>query len=151
MTRHLNDIDFMMMDLHRPPANDEVEADPSAYVDKTIGAGEDVVSEDESVDSAPAKRCEVCFGPMPCEAHANVAQWDGITSNSLDPATVLAGAHNADLESVVIVGMQKDGREYFASSDADAGISIYYLQRGIHKLNRIVDGEEVERVRQDPA
>jgi hypothetical protein len=101
------------------------------------------------VDDVP--RCEVCFAEMPCEAHVNVEQWDGVTSNSIDPVAILAGAHNAGLESVVVVGMRKDGTEYFASSEADAAESMFYLQRGIYKLNRIVDGDEIEQVRKDPA
>lgn len=131
--------DFMMMDLHRPPANDEVEADPQAFVDKTIGAGEDDVGEDESVDSAPAPRCWRCFGPMPCPEHANVEQLDVITSHPIDPTAVIAGAHNADLEVVVVVGLTKEGEEYFASSHTDAAECIYHLQRAIHKMNKIVD------------
>ncbi len=88
---------------------------------------------------------------MPCEAHANIEQWDGVTTLSIDPTTIIASAHNADLECVVVVGMKKDGTEYFASSHADAAESMFYLQRGIYKLNKIIDGEEVERVRKDPA
>lgn len=101
------------------------------------------------VDDTP--RCEICFATMPCTEHANVEQWDGVTSNSIDPVSILAGAHNAGLESVVVVGMKKDGSEYFASSEADAAESMFYLQRGIYKLNKIIDGEEVEHARQDPA
>jgi len=103
----------------------------------------------ELVDDKP--RCEICFAIMPCADHTNVEQWDGVTSNSISPTTILAGAHNADLEIVCIVGMKKDGTEYFASSHADAAESMFYLQRGIYKLNKVVDGEEVERARQDPS
>ena len=142
---------MMMMDVHEPFSTDDIEKiNPQAAMDKTVEPVEDQVRDDASVDSTGA-RCEVCFGPMPCAAHANVEQWDGVTSLSISPATILVGTHNADLECVVVVGMTKDGAEYFASSHSDAAESIFYLQRGIHKLNRIIDGEEVERVRKDPA
>lgn len=78
---------------------------------------------------------------MPCKEHENVEVLDTTTSLDISPTTVLAWAHEADLEGVVIVGFDKNGREYFASSIADAAPSIYYLQRGIHKLNKVVDGE----------
>lgn len=89
----------------------------------------------------PNKRCDICFGSMPCEKHANVEVLGVTTSLDISPITVLAGAHDAGLVEVVVVGMREDGREYFASSISDAAPAVYYLQRGIHKLNKIVDGE----------
>lgn len=86
-------------------------------------------------------RCERCFGPMPCEAHDNVHTLGVVTSHSISPTTVLAAAHNSDLEYVVVLGMTKDGDEYFASSVSDAAESMYACQRGIYKLNKIVDGD----------
>jgi hypothetical protein len=137
MTTKLSDIDFMMMDLHRPLTNAEVEAiNPQALVDHT--AGQDTGSEEEGV----GERCHACFGAMPCAAHANVEPLNIITSNDVDPVRILAGAHNRGLEIVVVVGMTKDGNEYFASSAADAAESSWLLQRGIHKLNKIVDGDD---------
>lgn len=91
--------------------------------------------------SDPCKRCEICFGPMPCSEHGNVHTLGVVTTEDISPTAVLAAAHNTDLEYVVIVGMTKEGDEYFASSVADAAESIYTLQRGIWKLNKIVDGE----------
>ena len=41
----------------------------------------------------------------------------------------------------MIVGMKADGGEFFASSVADAAPAMYHLQRGIYKLNKIVEGE----------
>lgn len=55
-----------------------------------------------------------------------------------DPAErVLNG--EAGLDQVVIVGYDKDGREYFASSVADGGQVIYRLQRGIWNMNTHMD------------
>jgi len=86
-------------------------------------------------------RCPICFELVPCEKHANVEHLNVVTSLTLDPTAVIAGAHNAGLKHVVVVGEYPDGREYFASNIAGAAGAIYYLQRGIHKLNKIVDGE----------
>jgi len=138
-TPKLSAKDFMAMDVHEPLSTEEInEINPQAAVDKTIGAEQDEVSDDASVDRTPA-RCWVCFKPMPCEEHANIEQLGGVTSHDIDPTYLIAAAHNADLETVVIVGMRKDGKEYFAASCADAAEGMYHLQRGIYKLNRIVD------------
>lgn len=97
-------------------------------------------------------RCEHCFGPMPCEAHANVEHLGLITSLDISATSVLAGAYNSRLRDVVIVGLKEDGTEYFASNVSDAAPSMYYLQRGIYKLNKVVDGEyEDENVGPGPS
>jgi hypothetical protein len=89
---------------------------------------------------------------MPCSEHPNVEPLNVVTTHNISATTVLAGAHNADLKEVVIVGMRHDGTEYFASNVSDAAPSMYHLQRGIYKLNRVVDGEyEGESVGPNPA
>ena len=144
-TPRLNAVDFMMMDVHEPLTPEEINAiHPQAAVDKSAGAVEDSVGDGEGVGGPPA-RCDVCFAPMPCADHSNVEILDAVTSLDISPVAVLAGARNANLEFVVIVGMNKDGSEYFASSVSDAAAGIYYLQRGIHKLNKIVDSGEIAR------
>ncbi len=137
----LNAKDFMMLDVHEPLTPKEINAiNPQAAVDKSAGAVEDDVGDGEGVGS-PSTRCDVCFAPMPCADHANVAQFDVVTSLDIDPVAVLAGAHNKGLAEVVIVGFTEDGQEYFASSISDAGQSMYHLQRGIYRLNKIMDQE----------
>lgn len=140
--------DFMKMDVHRPPTDDEI--DTTQAVDKTIGAGEEELRDAESVDS-PAARCPTCFGPMPCAAHANVEHLSIVTSHDIAPTTLLAAAHNADIEHVVIIGMTRSGKEYFASSVSDAAQAMYYAQRAIHKLNKMVDGESIDDDPEDAA
>lgn len=78
---------------------------------------------------------------MPCAEHANIEHVGQVTSHDISPTLVLAKAHDAGLKEVVIVGMLADGSEYFASSVSDAAPSMYYLQRGIYKLNKVVDGD----------
>lgn len=148
MTTRLTDLDFMMMDVHRPMTDDEIaKINPQALVDKSAGAIKIVDGHDESMgaphscESKTGSRCDICFAPMPCEPHANVEHLDAVTSLDIDPIAVLAGAYDAGLTEIVVVGMKKDGGEYFASSIADAAPAVYHLQRGIYKLNKIVDGE----------
>jgi len=64
-----------------------------------------------------------------------------ITSLDLDPDRVLERA-KGNLARVIIVGMDKDGNEYFASSCADGGVGVWDLERAKLKLLRIVDGDD---------
>jgi hypothetical protein len=72
----------------------------------------------------------------------NIVELGCITRLDLPPEKILRRAIDADLESVVIVGYDRDGREYFASSIADGAQIIYHLQRGIWSLNKITDQDE---------
>lgn len=134
-TTKLNSIDFMMMDVHRELDAETV--DQQTMVDKT----EHVTVEDEVEVEKPDERCEFCFGPKPCADHDKVEYLDQVTTHDISTTNVLANAHNAGLKEVVVVGMKEDGTEYFASSVSDGGTSMYHLQRGIYKLNKIIDGE----------
>lgn len=69
----------------------------------------------------------------------NVVPLSIVTLNDVDIVSILRDAFDADLEEVVIVGMKKDGSEYFAASCADAAPSIYHLMRAVHKLNCVID------------
>ena len=141
--KKLSDLDFMMMDIHRPMLDEEIKAiNPQAVMDKSAGPVADEHSASASVGASHApKRCDHCFGPMPCEQHANVEHLAIVTSLDVSPTHILAKAHDAGLTEVVIVGMKEDGSEYFASSISDAAPTMYHLQRGIYKLHKIVDGD----------
>lgn len=148
-TKNLNAIDFMMMDVHREL--DEENFHPETLLDKSARPQQEEHSEEEGVGVSHA-RCEFCFEPFPCSKHPNVETLKVVTKLDIDPLSVIAGAHGADLDEVVIVGRRKDGSEYFASSVSDAAPSMYHLQRGIYKLNRIMDGEyEDENVGPPPS
>lgn len=145
-TTKLDADDFMMMDVHRPLTDEEIaQINPQALVDKSLGVeredGEGAGVGEPHAEEPHQYRCEHCFGPLPCAEHANVEHLNNVTALDISPTAVLAGAHNSDLEYVIVVGMTKEGHEYFASSVADAAESVYTLQRGIWKLNKIVDGE----------
>lgn len=143
-TRKLTDIDFMMMDIHRHLTGEEVaEIHPQASVDRSIKH-----VHEEAVDAPPGPRCEFCFGPLPCAQHPNVEVGDFATSADISARRILAAAYNRDLEVVVVVGVTKDGKEYLACSASDIAESIYQLNRGIFRLNMVVEsikeGDDVE-------
>ena len=68
----------------------------------------------------------------------NVLPFGGITRLDIDPDRVLTSAVG-NLECVVIVGLGKDGEEYFASSMADGADALWYLERCKKKLLEIGD------------
>lgn len=141
--KQLTGKDFAAAGVVRPVTKTDIRlVCPQAELDKTVAD-----------ETPPDKRCEFCFGPIPCKDHGGVLPLNIVTSRDVDPIGVIAGAYNAGLEEVVIVGRTKDGREYFASSIADAAPAVYYLQRGIHRLNKIIDEGQDEdgNVRPDPA
>lgn len=72
---------------------------------------------------------------------AEIIVWQGITKLDLPAERLLQGAIDMGMEGVVIVGYDKDGNEYFASSWADSAQAAWHLQRGIYKLNQINDAE----------
>lgn len=147
-TRKLTAIDFMMMDVHREL--DEENFHPETLLDKSARPQQEEHSDDPGVgvshEEVPAQRCYVCFGPYPCAQHHNVEELTVVTKLDVSPTSMLAKAHEANLKEVVIVGILQDGREYFASSVADGAPAMYHLQRGIYKLNQIVDGDHGEEV-----
>jgi len=59
---------------------------------------------------------------------AKIILFTGITSLDLPPDRVLEQAIG-QLEGVVIMGFDKDGGEYFASSYADGGTVIWLAER----------------------
>tara|TARA_R110002167_G_scaffold42512_10_gene129145 strand:+ start:325 stop:543 length:219 start_codon:yes stop_codon:yes gene_type:complete len=63
-----------------------------------------------------------------------------VTSLDCDPERVLSAAQGK-LESVVIMGWDKDGDEYFASSIADGGTCVWLAERLKKKLLEAADYE----------
>ena len=52
---------------------------------------------------------------------------------------VLEGALAADLDAVVVLGYDKNGDEYFASSNADGGDVVWLMERMKLKLLQVTD------------
>jgi hypothetical protein len=77
---------------------------------------------------------------------AEVLPFTGITKLDLDPLQILEAAKAAGLAEVVIVGVDAEGAEYFASSMADAGAAGWHLDRAkwnlMRQVDRMVEGEE---------
>ena len=61
------------------------------------------------------------------------------TTVSLPPDRLLKEAMESGLTQVVILGFDKDGGWYFASSEADSGTTIYHCSKAIYKMHQIED------------
>lgn len=72
---------------------------------------------------------------------ADIIRLDVVTKLDLPPERVLADACAADLESVVIIGFDKAGEEYFTSSIADGADVVWLLERAKLRLLRYADGD----------
>lgn len=70
----------------------------------------------------------------------DVVQFNGVTRLDIDPDPVLESAVGK-LEWVVIIGVDSDGYEYFASSKADGAEVNWALDRAKYKLQQITDDE----------
>ena len=70
---------------------------------------------------------------------AKVIPFTGITKLDLDPDVVLDHA-KGNLEGFVIVGYDKDGNEYFASTYADGGTAMWLLERCKKALLEVTNG-----------
>lgn len=58
----------------------------------------------------------------------------GATRLDIPPERVLSGALGAGMSKVVVVGYDKDGNEYLASSVADGAEIVWLLERAKYKL-----------------
>ncbi|RPJ29884.1 MAG: hypothetical protein EHM17_16135 [Verrucomicrobiaceae bacterium] len=68
----------------------------------------------------------------------NVVRFTGITKLDMPADHVLESALGK-LEGVVILGYDKDGQEYFASSYADGGDMLWLLERAKKALLEVAD------------
>ncbi len=73
---------------------------------------------------------------------AKVIPFNGITKLDLDPDTILEN-NKGKLEGVVIMGWDKNGNEYFASSYADGGTVLWLVERMKKALLEIADEQPV--------
>lgn len=68
-----------------------------------------------------------------------VVNFTGITKLDL-PADRMLEAATGQLEGVVILGYDKEGKEYFASSYADGGTVLWLMERCKAKLLEVIEG-----------
>jgi hypothetical protein len=73
----------------------------------------------------------------------NVINFPGLTTLKIDPDKVIEAARGK-LETVVIVGYDKDGFEYFASSDPNGPEILWLLERAKTGLINAVSATEEE-------
>lgn len=60
---------------------------------------------------------------------AKIITLDCLSRHDLPVDRVLQGAIDSDLEGVVLMGYDKEGEHYFASSYADAGTCLWLLEK----------------------
>lgn len=70
---------------------------------------------------------------------AEIIEWQGVTCLDLPADRVLRRALESELDGVIVLGVTKDGDDYFASSWADGAEVVWHLMRGVYKLNKIAD------------
>lgn len=71
---------------------------------------------------------------------SKVTLFNGITRLDLPPDRILEGAIGK-LDSVVLLGYDKDGEEYFASSIADGSDVVWLIERAKLELLTITEGD----------
>lgn len=72
---------------------------------------------------------------------SNVIPFNGITKLDLDPDMVLEN-NKGQFKGLILIGLNEDDEEVFASTYADGGTVLWLLERMKLKLLRIVDGED---------
>ena len=127
---HLTATDFMMMDVHRPMTDEDInETNSQARLDKSARTTEDEQRDASGVGSAPEKKLRV-IDPLP----DNVVIADVATSHHLQVQRVLQAAHDRGLDDVMVVGWHDDGEIYFLASDPSIGNAVYRLELAKQKL-----------------
>lgn len=125
--KRLSDIDFMMMDVHRPLTNAEIkEVNPQAVVDKSAGAVEDEHSAAPGVGA-----------PYPYEVPLpeNVELLNNYTKLDIPAEEILRDAYNAGLVELVVVGVDESGVERVFRTNTQLPRAMFWLIRGQHILN----------------
>lgn len=69
---------------------------------------------------------------------AEIINLSVVSTLPLDPDRLLQKAIG-ELDRVIIIGVDKEGEEYFASSDPDGGTAIWDMERAKLKLLRLAD------------
>jgi hypothetical protein len=69
---------------------------------------------------------------------SDVVKFTGISTLPIDPDKVLEEAVGR-LELAIVVGADRDGNFYFASSEVDGAEVTWWLERAKYKLMQVVD------------
>lgn len=70
---------------------------------------------------------------------SNVVELNNVTRLDLPPKRILKKAKEADLETIIIIGVTTDGELYFASSAADGGDVLWWMEKAKKALLEIGD------------
>ena len=70
------------------------------------------------------------IGKVHLKGRENVVGAGIVTNLNIDPSRVLAAALEEGLSDVVVLGYNTDGNEYFASSIADGGTTLWLIEQG---------------------
>ena len=62
-----------------------------------------------------------------------------VTRLDLDPERILRAALDAGMTEVVVIGVDRDGLEYFAASQSGGPDVLWHIERARHKLMQVVD------------
>lgn len=68
-----------------------------------------------------------------------VLKWPGTTLLALSPERIAQAAQDADLRLCIIVGVDKGGDFYFASTDGDVCMVLWQLERAKQQLFTLTD------------
>lgn len=77
---------------------------------------------------------------------AEIVDLDVVTRLDVPAERILKKALERGMESVVVVGYDKDGNEYFASSVADGGTVLWLLERCRWKLMKGAEPDNEDAV-----
>jgi hypothetical protein len=130
--RHLNAIDFMMMDVHRELDEEDI-GHPQTNVDKSAGPQSEGHGDEEGVGVSHAQ--DRPFDPLP----PNVVELDVATSHKLQVNRVLQAAYDQKLDRVAIIGWHDDAEVWFYSSDPSIANSLYAMELAKMKLLTAVE------------
>lgn len=139
--------DFMMMDIHRPMTDAEIEeVNPQALVDKSAGTVENDDGSAAGVGASHEEEPKRYTGPFVVYPD-NVEVLDVNTSHELEVNRVLQSAFDNELVSVVVIGQREDGSLYLLASDPDVGSANLLCDRAKAEL---LDAINTARLREDP-
>lgn len=64
----------------------------------------------------------------------NVVELKTITKLDLPPERILDRARDAGMQIAIVIGLDSDGEFYFASSAADGGTALWWIEKAKKKL-----------------
>jgi hypothetical protein len=82
---------------------------------------------------------EMSFRIKVRQKSSNVIPFRGETTVDMQPFLVLAGAHEANLQHLFVLGISPAGKEYFAGTSSDPGLAITLVERFKYMIMQMGD------------